>query len=223
MTLPVIIFTIVYVLVLGAYFFTETSGKMYLRAPNKCLLALMFFVFGCIVFTTSDKYSLTSYHGLLMAGLFLAMMGDIFLLFDFNRGGDFFLCGNVCFAIYHMSLLKDHGFGIGNYWWLILIAALLVGLYYFLFTKFPNVFKIGPFKNPFVLYLASITLHGMMGIATMIFIPELFLLGFGSVLFFISDLTLTLDKFVFRNKWSLRLNSAFYFTGMLLIVLSMVL
>ena len=69
MTLPVIIFTIVYVLVLGAYFFTETSGKMYLRAPNKCLLALMFFVFGCVVFTTSDKYSLTSYHGLLMSYL----------------------------------------------------------------------------------------------------------------------------------------------------------
>lgn len=223
MTLPVIIFTIVYALALLTYFFTETSGKMYLRAPNKCLLALMFFVFGCVVFTSSDKFSLLSYHGLFMAGLFLAMMGDIFLLFDFNRGGDFFLCGNVCFAIYHMSLLKDHGYGIGNYWWLILIAMVLVGLYYFLFTKFPNVFKAGAFKNPFILYLASITLHGMMGIAVMIFVPELFLLGFGSVLFFISDLLLTVNTFVYRNKWVLRSNSAFYFTGMLLIVLSMVL
>ena len=223
MSTPVLIFTIIYALVLGAYFFTETSGKMYLRAPNKCLLALMFFVFGCVVFSIDDKYSLLSHHGLLMAGLFLAMMGDIFLLFDFNRGGDFFLCGNVCFIIYHMSVLKEHGFGIGNYWWILLIAALMVVGYFFLFTKLPNVFQMGKMKFPMLLYLSSITTHGLMGVAIMIFVPELFLLGFGSLLFFISDLVLTLDRFVFKNKWSLRANSAFYFTGMLLIVLSMVL
>ncbi len=223
MTTPVLIFTIVYALALLAYFFTETSGKMYLRAPNKCLLALMFFVFGCVVFSIDDKYSLLSHHGLLIAGLFLAMMGDIFLLFDFNRGGDFFLCGNVCFIMYHMSLLKERGFGIGNYWWILLIAALMVVGYFFLFTKLPNVFQMGKMKFPMLLYLSSITTHGLMGVAIMIFIPELFLLGFGSLLFFVSDFVLTLDRFVFKNKWSLRANSAFYFTGMLLIVLSMVL
>ena len=223
MTTPVLIFTIVYALALFAYFFTETSGKMYLRAPNKCLLALMFFVFGCVVFSIDDKYSLLSHHGLLIAGLFLAMMGDIFLLFDFNRGGDFFLCGNVCFIMYHMSVLKERGFGIVNYWWILLIAALMVVGYFFLFTKLPNVFQMGKMKFPMLLYLSSITTHGLMGVAIMIFIPELFLLGFGSLLFFISDLVLTLDRFVFKNKWSLRANSAFYFTGMLLIVLSMVL
>ena len=122
-----------------------------------------------------------------------------------------------------MSVLKEHGFGIGNYWWILLIAALMVVGYFFLFTKLPNVFQMGKMKFPMLLYLSSITTHGLMGVAIMIFVPELFLLGFGSLLFFISDLVLTLDRFVFKNKWSLRANSAFYFTGMLLIVLSMVL
>lgn len=223
MTTPIIIFTVIYALFLLAYFFTETSGKMYLRAPNKCILALMFFVFGAIIFSTNNKYDLLTYHGLFMAALFLAMMGDIFLLFDFNRGGDFFLCGNICFAIYEMSVLKDHGIGFEKYWWLVLIAVVLVCFYYFIFTKFKDTFKMGNMKMPFLLYLSTITLHGMMGIGVMIFVPELFLLGFGSVLFFISDLLLTVNTFVHRNKWILRSNSAFYFTGMLLIVLSMVL
>ena len=222
MTTPVLIFTIIYALVLGAYFFTETSGKMYLRAPNKCLLALMFFVFGCVVFSIDDKYSLLSHHGLLMAGLFLAMMGDIFLLFDLNRGGDFFLAGNVCFIIYEMTVLRARDVGFSKYWWVILVTLALEVIYYFLFTKLPNIFKMGKMKFPMLLYLSSITMHGVMGIAVMIFVPELLLLGLGSLLFFISDLILTVDRFVLKNKWSLRANSLFYFTGMLLIVLSMV-
>ncbi|MCR5741848.1 MAG: lysoplasmalogenase [Gammaproteobacteria bacterium] len=222
MTTPVIIFTVIYCLVLLAYFYTETSGKMYLRAPNKCLLALMFFVFACVVFSTSDSFTLLSFQGLLMAGLFLAMMGDIFLLFDFNRGGDFFLAGNVCFIMYEMALLKLYNVSFAKWWWVILVAVLLVSLYTFLFTKFKDTFKMGKMKFPMILYLSSITMHGLMGIAVMIFIPDMLLMGLGSLLFWISDLILTVDRFVLKSKWSLRANSAFYFTGLLLIVLSMV-
>lgn len=222
MTTPVIIFTVVYSLVLVAYFFTETSGKMYLRAPNKVLLALMFFVFACIVFSIDDKFSLLSYHGLFMAGLFLAMLGDIFLLFDLNRGGDFFLAGNVCFIIYELSVLSQHSIKFSEYWWVILVSLVLLLTYYFLFTKFDKFFKMGKMKYPMLFYLSSITLHGVMGIAVMIYVPSLLLLGLGSLLFFISDLILTVDRFALKNNWSLRANSAFYFTGLLLMVLSMV-
>ena len=223
MTTPVIIFTVVYALVLILYFFTETSGKMKYRAPNKVALALMFFIFGCVMFSIKDQFDLLSYHSILMAGLFLAMMGDIFLLFDFNRGGDFFLAGNVCFIIYEMSVLKDNGIEFKSYWWFFLLSLILIVAYYFLFTKLGNVFKMGKMKYPMLLYLSSITTHGLMGVAVMVFVPELLLLGLGSLLFFISDLILTLDRFVLKSKWSLRANSAFYFTGMLLIVLSMAL
>ena len=68
---------------------------MHLRAPNKVILATMYFVFAVVQFQTN--YELLSYHLLLMVALFLAWMGDVFM-FDFNRGGDFFLCGNICFS-----------------------------------------------------------------------------------------------------------------------------
>lgn len=222
MKTPIIIFIIVYALVLIAYFFTETSKKMYLRAPNKVILALMFFVFACIVFSTDERYSLISHHSLLMGALFLAMLGDIFLLFDLNRGGDFFLGGNVCFIIYEMAVLQDHGIKFSSYWWIIPITIVLICLYHFLFTKFKDFFQMKKMKYPMIFYLSSITLHGLMGIAVMIYVPSLLLLGLGSLLFYISDLILTVDRFALKNDWTLRANSAFYFTGLLLIVLSMV-
>ena len=222
MTTPVIIFTVVYILLLASYLITETSGKMYLRAPNKVLLAVMFFTFAVVVFTTSDRYSVNSYHSLLIAALFLAMLGDVFLLFDFNRGGDFFLAGNICFTIYEIAVLTEKGVTFSRYYWLIIVTVVLMLQYLFLFTKFKTIFKLDKMKYPMLFYLASITIHGMMGTALMIYVPEMFHLGLGSLLFYLSDLVLTLDRFVFKNKWSLRANSALYFTGMLLIVLNMV-
>ena len=74
------------------------------------------------------------------------------------------------------------------------------------------------------LYLTSITLHGLMGLALTILLPgsKLALMGLGSLLFMISDYILTVDRFIIlNNKWIVRSNSTFYFIGLLLIVLSM--
>ena len=49
-----------------------------------------------------------------------------------------------------------------------------------------------------------------------------FVMGLGILLFWISDMIITVLHFVLiGNKWVLRANSAFYFVGLLLIVLSM--
>jgi hypothetical protein len=216
-------FIIAYVAVLFLYFYSETSGKMALRAPNKIILASMFLVFAVVQF--ESHYEFLSFHLLLMVALFLAWMGDVFLLIDFNRGGDFFLCGNVCFFTYELAACIDKGFSFANFWWVFLLEFLLVGIFILLAKKYPDILKLGKMKGPMILYISSITLHGMMGLALMILLPgtNLALLGLGSVLFMISDYILTVDKFVIRNnKWILRSNSAFYFTGLLLIVLSMV-
>ena len=74
------------------------------------------------------------------------------------------------------------------------------------------------------LYLTSIILHGIMGLALMVLLPgtNWALMGLGSFLFMLSDLILTFDRFVIPdNKWIVRSNSASYFIGLLLIVLSM--
>ncbi len=217
-----IYFIVIYVALLILYFFTETSGKMYLRAPNKIILASMFFIFAAVQF--NKQYELQDFHLLLIAALFLAWLGDVFLLIDLNRGGDFFLCGNICFFLFELASCIGQGRTVADFWWVFLVEVLLVGLFIWLAKKYPDTLKLGKMKWPMTLYLSTIILHGMMGLALMILLPgtNLALMGLGSVLFMISDFILTVDKFVIRNnKWILRSNSAFYFTGLLLIVLSM--
>jgi hypothetical protein len=73
-------------------------------------------------------------------------------------------------------------------------------------------------------YLSSITLHGLLGLISAIFIgtTPLVMMGIGSLLFMASDYILTIDRFVIqKNKWIVRCNSLTYFGGLLLIVLSM--
>ena len=69
-------------------------------------------------------------------------------------------------------------------------------------------------------------MHGSMGIALITLLPgtNYMLLGIGSVSFMISDIILTIDRFVYKNnKWIIRSNSLTYFGGLLLIALSLVL
>jgi hypothetical protein len=215
-------FIIAYILMLCLYYYTRTSGKMHLRAPNKIVLATMYFIFAAVHF--QSNYEMLSFHLLLMVALFLAWMGDVFLIFDLNRGGDFFLCGNVCFFTYEMAACIKQGRSFSDFWWVILLTALLVGVFIILAQKYPNTLKLGKMRWPMTLYISSITLHGMMGLALMILLPgtKLALMGLGSLLFMISDYILTVDRFVIlNNKWIVRSNSTFYFTGLLLIVLSM--
>jgi len=74
-----------------------------------------------------------------------------------------------------------------------------------------------------IAYLCSVMSHGFTGLALMVYLPGQYtLLGVGSILFMLSDFVITFHKFRCpENKWVLRLNSGLYFTGLLLIVLSM--
>lgn len=214
----IIAFIVIYAVVLCCYFYTETTGNLKLRAPNKIILALMFFTFGTYFICTKWGYG----HYLAIAAIFLAMMGDIFLLFSFQRGGDFFLAGNVCFSIYEIMILITIGNKtIGDFWWVLLVAPLLISLFAFLFYRYKEIFKLGPLRMPMLLYLSSIILNGTLGIALMSYVPNFLYFGIGTFLFMLSDFDIVLHKFVFtKSKWILRLNSALYFTGLLFVVLN---
>ena len=104
------------------------------------------------------------------------------------------------------------------------VWAVLISLFIYLAKKYPNVLKLGKMKYPMALYLSSITLHGLLGLVSAIFIgtTPLIVMGIGSVSFMISDYILTLDRFVIpKRKWLIRCNSLTYFVGLLLIVLSL--
>lgn len=216
-----IIFSAIYLLFLCAYFITRTGNNIKIRAINKYILASMYLIYSIVMFYTRD---LSSYYYVLMAALFFACLGDIFLVFDFKKGGNFFLTCNICFSIFYLLLLHNNSIPFVNYFWVFIVWGILIGGFVYLSNKYPQIIKLEKMKKPMIIYLSSITLHGLLGLASAIVIntTPILLMGIGSLLFMVSDYILTTDRFIVRkNKWIVRSNSLTYFVGMLLIVLSM--
>ena len=216
-----VVFSVIYILLLFAYFITRVGNNMKYRAVNKYILATMYMVYAIIMFLTRN---LSVYHYVLMSALVFAYLGDIFLVFDFSKGGTFFLSANICFFAFYLISLIKYSVSFWYCFWIFFVLVIIVGGFIALAQKFPNVLKLGSMKYPMSLYLASITLHGLFGLVSAIFIgtTPIIVMGIGSILFMISDYILIVDRFVFqKNKWIIRGNSLTYFTGLLLIVLSL--
>ena len=221
MSVASIIFIVIYALFLCAYFITRPGDNIKHRAINKYILATMYMIYAIVMFHVDG---LNGYHYVAMAALFLAYLGDLFLVFDLNRGGDFFLAGNVCFATFYLASLINANVPFLHYFWVFIVWAALITTFVVLANKFPKVLKLGKMKYPMAFYLSSITLHGLLGLVSAIFVgtPALVVMGIGSLLFMASDYILTVDRFVIlKNKWIIRANSLTYFGGLLLIVLSL--
>jgi hypothetical protein len=217
-----IIFSIIYCLFLCGYFVTRVGKNIKARAINKYIMATMYLVYAIVQYQLG--YGLGTIETILMVALFLAYLGDIFLVFDLNRGGDFFLAGNIAFVVYYLALFNANGLAFGDYWFVLVAWLVIYGAFIVCSNLFPKVFKFGKMKSGMAFYLASIMLHGMFGLGAMILIPSTagLICGLGSLMFMISDCILTVDKFVIvGNKWITRSNSFFYFIGLLLIVLSL--
>jgi len=211
------LFIIVFLGVLVSYFFSETSGNFKRRVVNKVILATLFLAYFFAAF--ARNYSLDSFHALAVAAFVFSWLGDIFLLFSFMRGGIMFMIGNLFFFAYELLLCRDLGIDPSRVWWFSLIFAAGWGGFFALYLR--GWLKI-PFKI-FILYIATVTLHGSMGIAMAAArpTPKMALFGVGLALFMVSDYFLTLHNFKFKeSKAILRLNSGTYFTGMLLAALS---
>ncbi len=217
-----ILFIIVYMLALCCYLYTRNAENKRMRSRNKYLMATMYLV--CASYWFFRKYTFASYHPLLIAALIFAWLGDVFLVFDFGRGGDFFLAGHVCFVLYEQIVMVDHGKTFGDFAWTFIVVALMLAVFIFLCGKYPERFKLGKMRWPMTFYLSSIFMHGITGLAMALLLPgtSYVMMGIGSLLFMISDMILTTYKFVLeQKKWLVRANSLTYFTGLLLIVLAM--
>ena len=215
------IFVAIYLLALCCYFYTRTLENKTYRTINKYLMASMYLILAIITFFR--KYDFVSYQTLLIAALILAWLGDIFLVYDFGRGGDFFLAGNICFSLYEQIVLVSHGHTIKETWW-VFVAAGMMALAFNLACRYrPDVFKLGKMRGLITFYLFSIFVHGMNGLCMALLLPgtRYVMMGIGSVLFMLSDMILMTYKFVLgSNKWLVRANSLTYFIGLLLIVIS---
>ena len=215
------IFIVIYLLALICYFHTRVTDNKLYRVVNKYIMASMYLIF--VIVTLFNKPDHPSYQIILMIGLLFAFLGDIFLAFDFVKGGLFFLTGNIFFIIYELRVLSDHGYPFKDIWWIFLLSTLLIGLFIFLCNKYPEKIKMGKMRWPMTIYLYSIITHGLIGLLMVILLRDTnyAMMGIGSFLFMISDMILTAYRFIYgNNKWLIRANSLTYFVGLLLIVLS---
>ncbi len=184
----------------------------------KFMASLTFVILGYIQMTlnNSSKYAV-------LAGLILGAVGDVLLnlsyLFEssktylFTSGVIFFLLGH-CF--YLSNLFKVHT----N----IVIPAILtiitsIMLFYLLF----NAVKLSKNqKSAGLIYVIAVVFMASMGLTNMVLSPskQSILFGIGSLFFVISDIILIIDTFIEKREIYLVCNLLFYYTGQLLIALS---
>ncbi len=71
-------------------------------------------------------------------------------------------------------------------------------------------------------YMLTVALHGILGVAAAVLLPDAhtILLGVGLCFFMIADHFLAIYKFRTKNKRALRINTSCYFLGMMLVALS---
>ncbi len=221
MTVPMLIFVIVYMAMTVAYLFSETSGVFKRRAINKIALASLFLIYA-IVETIRLGNPYGAWQLLLLAGIVFCYIGDVWLLWSFTKGGIAFSIGNVIIFIAVNIYLSMKGIAFSSYWFFLLIFAVLIGGFMYLV-------KAGWFdmnegmKKKFPLYIISVTLHGTLSIAGLFFLHDTksVLLFVGLILFMISDYFISLHKFKYKeSKAILRCNSFSYFTGLMLAALS---
>ena len=218
MNVWIIGFILVYLMVLFCYFFSETSGNLKRRSINKIILASMFLVFGIVAYILS--YSFLSYHLILLLAVFFAFLGDIYLLYSFTKGGILFLTSNVLFFTYQWIIVGVNKVPFIEVLWFILMFISLFGTFFILTKKKILNFKT---KNLHILtYVASVSLNGTLGLTLALYFlnTKILLLGIGLFLFMLSDYFLMVHKFKVHKNWILRSNSACYFIGLLMIVLS---
>lgn len=219
MTTAMIIFIIAYMAVTVAYLFSETSGVFKRRAINKIFLASMFLVYAIVETVNHGDFS--ELPILFLVGIFFSWVGDVGLLWSFSKGGAAFAAGNVILFIYEIKYVTEHGFAFSEYWWFLIIFALLLGM--FISLQQIGWLELGKMKAKFTVYICTVTLHGTLGIAGLILLHDVksILLCAGLLLFMVSDYFITLHKFKYKeSKAILRCNSFTYFTGLLLAVLS---
>ena len=213
--------TAMYLVTFFAYMFTTSLGEHKTRAINKVILASLYLILAIILFIENRDFK--SFNILILIAIFGTFIGDIILLVYFNLGALFFTIGNLSLFVYDFFMLESLGVHFSEYWWFIIVYVVLVGGY-MLLEHFSTHFKIEKKDRLKAFgYLALVTLHGSIG-STMYFVTSNYsaiLLGFGTMMFMLSDYVLCSYKYSFNKETSVhKLNTFLYFAGILLITWS---
>ena len=208
------IFIIVYIPALIMYLFSKTSGNFKRRATNKIALASLVMLCGIYAFLIREKSVPLI---ILMIALFFSYLGDVLLLWSFEKGGYAFMTGNVIYCIYLYIMHYQY-----HLWQLIVVVAVIV-LLYKLYRHFveKEILDLGDLDE-FNLYMITVISQGTMGTIMALFTSVNInkVLGIGLLLFMVSDFFIAFQNFYYRkSSLIMRCNSITYFLGMMLIAI----
>jgi hypothetical protein len=151
----------------------------------------------------------------------LCCLGDVVLLYSFRWGGFFFMIGNLTFAAFLIKYAVYNGLVFADFWWFLLVYVFFLGSFFVLaYTKFFH--NMSQHASTYI-YMPTVTLHAPIAIVLAILIhnPFIILLSIGLTLFMVSDFFIMINLYVLKeSKICLRLNSGFYFIGLLIVSLS---
>ena len=220
MDILIIVLISLYLVAFASYIYMVKLGRNYYRAANKIILALLYLALAIIAFATKAyKYS---FFIALLVGLSFTFLGDIVLMVKFNIGAGLFTIGNISILIFELLLLDYNHINFVYYFPFIILAIALCLIYKQYLIKSKTIKKED--FNLSIGYLFFVSLHGFLSIFAAFILKNSFIIIFsiGSSLFMISDYILV--KYVYSLQPKLldqRVNTLFYFSGILLICCSM--
>lgn len=163
-----------------------------------------------------ERSAKLNFYIIMAIGLILAMLGDIFLGFNFILGAGLFASGHICFAVSYCVLQKFNKLD------LLLAGILFAATGSFVLFCPLLTFSDGVMQGVCAVY--ALIISTMVGKALGSFIKErnavTAVIALGSVLFFILDLMLVFDWFMDCGRWSGLICMATYYPAECLLAFS---
>jgi uncharacterized membrane protein YhhN len=214
--------TLVFAVALPTFLWAEYRAGRRTTLLTKLTCSLCFIVFGILGAAFGRQGPVAAYDGLMLAGLFLSLVGDLALVWGDQRR--MFMLGLAAFLTAH--LLYTAAFILANglaLWDLPILAALLA----FPLTAYRFLdMDCGKMKGAVLAYMVVISVMLTTALSTLylggISGPAYWLVPIGAVLFYFSDGILALVKFRRRCSACFRaINLITYYLGQVLLALSL--
>ncbi len=213
---------IVYLCVYGALLIAYMACKALrvsrrFRGPVKMALSAMFVGVGvsACIFFKGETLAVV-----LTVGLAFAAAGDFFLVFMDKRAN--FHRGVVAFGIANAVMIAYSVLSFGWRWWSLAVFAVLYAANIVL--QKTGVYSYGKSAVYLNVYLVLVGYNGSLGITLIsggTANLSAFLFGLGALLFFLSDLCLGIHAYKLRRRSVDVMNSLLYFSGLMLIAVSL--
>lgn len=170
----------------------------------------MLFIIALPLLEVREEYSTYAY--LIITGLILSLLGDLFLLFPdkyFNNGLYSFLVAHILYIMAFNQKVDEHCFGITSVVIVFIIVVIKV--------LAP---KLGAMKYPVILYILVISAMLYSGVNVDRQLGTITFVSIGAILFTISDTVLAFNKFYKKISFAEPIILSTYFVAQLLFALT---